>query len=247
VTAASRSGSPPFDWAEPATWPPVVDGATSMFLMAPDGVAVDEDFVAVAVAVAVATGVRRIVLLSSLGIEEMRDERLLAAERVVAQSDADYTIVRSDWFDQNFSEGFLQPAVLGGSVAIPVGDHRFAFTHCDDLAEVVAACLTTHRASGQTLSATGPRAMGFAAATQIIAEASGRPVVYRGEAHDYVEAMTGLGVPEEQARADADAFEALRLSPDSEPNSVIADLAGHEPRSLETFAAEAARDGAWAG
>jgi len=243
VVAASRSGSPPFDWAEPAGWPPVVAGATSMFLMAPDGVAVDAEFVVAAVD----AGVRRIVLLSSLGIEEMRDERLLAAERVVEQSGADYTIVRSDWFDQNFSEGFLQPAVLGGSVAIPVGDHRFAFTHCDDLAEVVAACLTTHPSTGQTLSVTGPRAMGFAAATQIIAEASGRSIVYRGEAHDFVEAMTGLGVPEEQARADAEAFEALRMSPDSEPNSVIADLAGHEPRSLEGFAARAAREGAWAG
>jgi uncharacterized protein YbjT (DUF2867 family) len=243
VFPASRGGSPPFDWAEPATWPPVVAGATSMFLMAPDGVAVDEEFVAVAVD----AGMRRIVLLSSLGIEEMRDERLLAAERVVAQSGADYTVVRSDWFDQNFSEGFLQPAVLGGSVAIPVGDHRFAFTHCDDLAEVIAASLTTHPATGETLSASGPRAMDFAAATRIIAEASGRPVVFRGGAQDYIEAMTGFGVPEGQARADADAFEALRVSPDSEPTSVIADLTGHEPRSLESFAAEAARHGAWAG
>jgi hypothetical protein len=50
--------------------------------MAPDGIAVDPEFLAVATD----AGVHRLVLLSSKGIEVMGDQRLMAAERAVKES-----------------------------------------------------------------------------------------------------------------------------------------------------------------
>jgi uncharacterized protein YbjT (DUF2867 family) len=80
------------------------------------------------VRLAVDRGVRRIVLLSSRGIEVMGDERPMAAERTVRESGVEWTIVRPDWFNQNFDEGFFRPAVLAGELALPLGDHRQAFS-----------------------------------------------------------------------------------------------------------------------
>ncbi|TDD64655.1 hypothetical protein E1262_27540 [Jiangella aurantiaca] len=80
VRAASRHGDVPFDWSAPEMWEPALDGADRLHLMAPDGVPVDPAFVALAVE----SGVRRIVLLSSRGVEAMGDQRLLDAEATCA-------------------------------------------------------------------------------------------------------------------------------------------------------------------
>jgi uncharacterized protein YbjT (DUF2867 family) len=77
VRPASRSGATRFDSSSPDTWEPALAGVGAVYLMAPDGVPVDPRFVTLAVD----GGVRRIVLLSSGAVEEMGDDRLLAAER----------------------------------------------------------------------------------------------------------------------------------------------------------------------
>jgi uncharacterized protein YbjT (DUF2867 family) len=246
VVSAARGvqpgpGSVRFDWVDASTWPAAVDSVDHLFLMAPDGVPVADDFVALAVE----RGVRRIVLLSSRGIETMGDERLLAAERVVKASGAEWTIVRPDWYDQNFSEGVLRDAVLSGVVALPVGGYRAAFTDCSDVAAVAAEALRSGAYAGQTLSLGGPRALGFSEAADIVADASGLPVVFRGDEQDYIDAMVGLGVPVEQVHAEVAAFAALRESGDSDPGDVVERVTGREPISFERFAAEAAAVGAW--
>jgi uncharacterized protein YbjT (DUF2867 family) len=111
VRAASRSGAVRFDWSDPATWEAAVAGTARMYLMAPHELPVDPSFVRFAVD----HGVRHIVLLSSRGIEAMGDERLLAAERTVREAGADWTILRPDWFNQNFDGGFFGPAVRRAS------------------------------------------------------------------------------------------------------------------------------------
>jgi uncharacterized protein YbjT (DUF2867 family) len=110
VRAASRSGLPRFDWTDPSTWEPVLDRVTRLYLLAPDGVPVAPQFVSLAVA----SGVQRIVLQSSGGIELMGDERLLAAERTVRGSGARWTILRPSWFNQNFDETVLPRRRAGG-------------------------------------------------------------------------------------------------------------------------------------
>lgn len=152
VRAASRHGETRFDWSDPTTWDAAVTGVTRIYLMAPHELPIDPRFVRRAVE----HGVRHIALLSSRGIEAMGDERLMAAERAVRGSGVDWTILRPDWFDQNFDEGFLQPAVMAGGFALPVGETGFAHVDADDIAAVAAAVLTTDGHAGQSYELTGP-------------------------------------------------------------------------------------------
>ncbi len=116
-------------------------------------------------------------LLSSDAVEAMGDERLLAAERVVRGSGVpSWTILRPQWFNQNFDEGFFQPAIMAGSLAVPVGDARQAFVDADDIAAVAAAALTGDGHAGRVYTVTGPRALSFAEAVAVIASAAGRAV-----------------------------------------------------------------------
>jgi uncharacterized protein YbjT (DUF2867 family) len=240
VRAASRHGEVRFEWADPTTWDAAVTGATRMYLMAPHELPIDPLFVERAVK----QGVRHIVLLSSRGIEEMGDDRLLAAERSVRESGADWTILRPDWFDQNFDEGFLQPAVQAGGFALPVGDTRFACIDADDIAAVAAAVLTGGGHAGQSYELTGPDALSFAEAVRIISEASGRPIRFAGSDDDYLAQEAGLGMPEEQTRQTIAGFAALGDQP---PTDAVRRIAGRPPKSFRAFAAEAAARGAWDG
>ncbi|MEO3750618.1 NAD(P)H-binding protein [Streptomyces sp. B6B3] len=241
VRHASRRGSFRFDWTVRDTWEPATAGADAMYLMAPHELPVDPEFVRRAVE----QGVRRIVLLSSRGIEVMGDERLLAAERTVRDSGVEWTIVRPDWFDQNFDEGFFQPAVMSGELALPLGDARMAFVDADDIAAVAATALTEDGHAGRSYEVTGPRALSFEEALAVITRESGRPVRYRGGDADYRAAQSSFGIPRDQTEAELAAFTALREAGDGEPTDTVREVTGRPPVPFETYAARAAAHGAW--
>src|SRR5215218_5959595 len=104
VRVGSRSGEPPFDWEDRSTWAPALDGVASAYvsyypdIATPGAVEKVRSFAEIALE----HGVRRLVLLSGRGEEEAQ-----RAEQAVQETGADWTILRSAWFMQNFSEDFL--------------------------------------------------------------------------------------------------------------------------------------------
>src|SRR5262245_43499897 len=100
VRIASRSGSPPFEWTDRSTWPAVVRGVVSRYVAYHPDLAVPgaADDIAGLAKLAVDSGVRKIVLLSGRG-----EEQVLPSERAVRESGAAFTILRAAWFAQNFS------------------------------------------------------------------------------------------------------------------------------------------------
>src|SRR5215831_7211964 len=116
VRVGSRSGVPSFDWNDEASWRPVFHDVQSAYVtyysdLAFPGAA---DAVRSFAKTAVESGVRKLVLLSGRG-----EEGAQRGEQAIRDSGADWTVVRSSWFCQNFSENFLLDAVLSGEVAFP--------------------------------------------------------------------------------------------------------------------------------
>lgn len=241
VRAASRRGPVRFDWAAPDTWGPALAGARGLYLMAPDGVAVDPALVSLAVA----SGVRTIVLLSSAAVEEMGDVRLLDAERAVQESGVDWTVLRPSWFDQVFDEGPFRPAVLAGRLVLPVGDVRSAFVDAGDIGSAAAAALTAPGHAGRTYELRGPHALSFTEAVAVVSRASGRQVSFCGEADDYVQEQLDAGRPREEALAEVAAFSALRARGDDEPAGPRCPVSGRPLTTFERYARGAAARGAW--
>ena len=115
----SRSGEPPFDWEERATWVPALNGVGSVYLTYYPDLAVPGAVEAVAsfAEQAVQSGILRLALLSGRG--EPEAER---AEQAVRESGAELTILRSTWFMQNFSEDYMLEHVLSSEIRLPAGD-----------------------------------------------------------------------------------------------------------------------------
>ena len=141
----SRSGRPPFDWADRSTWAPVLEGVGSAYLSYYPDLAVPgaTDTVGSFAELAVRSGVRRLVLLAGRGEPEAEE-----AEDAVRASGAELTIARSTWLAQNFSEDYIAEEVRSGEVALPARDVPEPFVDADDIADVAVAALTDDRHIG---------------------------------------------------------------------------------------------------
>jgi uncharacterized protein YbjT (DUF2867 family) len=174
VRMGSRTGTPPFEWSDPGTWAPAVRDVRSVYVtyfpdLALPGAA---DAVGSFAELAVRSGVRRLVLLSGRG-----EEGALLGERAVQAAGVDWTILRSTWFNQNFSEGAFVDQVRSGEVALPAGAVKEPFVDAEDIADVAVAALTEDRHAGQVYELTGPRLLTFDEAVAEIAAASRREIL----------------------------------------------------------------------
>ena len=91
-------------------------------------------------------------------------------------SGAEWTIVRSSWFSQNFSESYLLESIMSGDVALPVEDVGEPFVDAEDIADVAVAALIGDGHLGQVYELTGPRLLTFAEAIAEIADSTGRHI-----------------------------------------------------------------------
>jgi uncharacterized protein YbjT (DUF2867 family) len=241
--AGSRSGEPPFDWDDRTTWEPALRDVGAVYISYFPDLAVPgaADKVGAFAELAVARGVRRLVLLSGRGEEEA--ER---AERMVQAAGADWTIVRSTWFSQNFSEGYMIDGILAGELALPVADMREPFVDADDIADVAVAALTEDGHAGQVYELTGPRLLTFAEAVGEIAAATGRDVRFVSLAMDeFATALAEQDVPPDFVWLLTYLFTEVMDGRNASLADGVQRALGREPRDFRDYARETAAAGIW--
>jgi len=243
VRVGSRAGEPPFDWEDRSTWAPALDGATSAYMSFYPDLAVPgaAETVGGFAEQAVASGTRRLVLLSGRG-----EEGAKRAERAVQESGAEWTVVRCSWFDQNFSESFFLEPVLAGEVALPADDVVEPFVDADDIADVAVAALAEDGHAGRLYELTGPRLLRFDEAVGEIARASGRPIRYLPvPIEPWKAAMAEAGVPDDVVSLLGYLFTEVLDGRNAHLADGVQRALGREPRDFADFAADAARAGVW--
>ncbi len=248
-TASRTGGDTPFDLDDPTTWAQALDGVAAVYVVEPNlRSGVDRQArMPRFVAEAVAAGVQRLVLLSAHGVGHADDGHpLKAAEQAVRGSGIDWTILRPDWFSQNFSESFLLPGILDGSLSLPTGDRRTPFVDAEDIAEVAAAALTEDRHSGQIYQLTGPRAISFGEAADLISEATGRTIRHVDVAAEvFVGRRVADGVPADVARLLSGLLVAIRDGRGAAVSDGVERALGRPARRFEDYVAKTAAAGHW--
>lgn len=243
VRIGSRSANPPFDWEDDSTWPAAVHGVRAAYVAYYPDLAIPgaAEAVGAFAELAVAAGVEQLVLLSGRGEEGAR-----RGEEAVRASGASWTIVRSSWFSQNFSEDYLLEPVLSGEIALPAGDVAEPFVDADDIAEVAVAALCDRRHAGQVYEVTGPRLLTFADAAAEVAAASGREVTYVAVTpQEYAAGAAEHGVPEELVGALSDLFAEVLDGRNAYVSDGVDRALGRPARDFTEYARAAALTGAW--
>jgi uncharacterized protein YbjT (DUF2867 family) len=246
VRAASRTGRPGymhFDWEKPETWEPAVQGIDAVYLIGPELVEDPSQGVAAFLDIAHKAGVKRVVALSSLGVtfpQEPSESGRLKAEAAVMRSDLEWTILRPSGFHQNFTEGFFAPGVQAGLVRTATASGKVAFVDANDIASVAAIGLMDKGHDGQVYALTGPHALSFAEAVDIIGQATGRAVGYSAlSEEEFRSLMLGFGLPPSFADVVVRDQIAIRDGFATEFTDVVERVTGRPPVSFSEFAAEA--------
>ncbi|MBV2361955.1 NAD(P)H-binding protein [Streptomonospora nanhaiensis] len=245
VRAASRSGEVRFDWTAPATWGPALEGATAVYLVAPE----DPAPVAPFVDQATEAGVRRFVVLSGRGMDKVGEAfgaGMAAAEAAVASSGAEWTVLAANNFAQNFTEDLWYAPVMAGRLALAVGAVPEPFVDVGDVAEVAVAVLTSDGHAGRRYELSGPRGLTFAEAVRTVARASGRAVDYvELTPEEYRAELAAEGMPPEGVEAFDALYALLREGDLAEPADGVRRVLGREATDFTAWATRVASEGAW--
>ncbi|WP_330271990.1 NAD(P)H-binding protein [Lentzea sp. NBC_00516] len=246
VTAVSRHASAVpdgvqhlvADLADPKTLEPALAGAKALFLLLSGDLHAAGANPADVIVQAADSGVRRIVLLSTLGVvtRPFGTTRIamLELEDVLRNSGVDWSILRPGGFATN-ALWWAESVRAQRTVAAPFGDVGVPIIDPADIADVAAACLLDDRHAGAAYELTGPEVITPREQSEAIAAALGEPVRFheltRAEAKAGMEQM----MPGELADDTLDILSSptqheLRVSPD------VQEVLGRAPRTFAEWA-----------
>ncbi|ONI85908.1 NAD(P)-dependent oxidoreductase [Actinosynnema sp. ALI-1.44] len=236
VRVATRRSGTRFDWSDQDTWAAAVEGASTVYLVAP----YEPESAAIFVKQAVEAGVRRFVALSGRDVDRFPAEYfqgMAAGERAVRDSGVEWTILRPNNFNQNFDDPDIWLAPLrDGRLALPIGDTPEPFIDARDIAAVAAVALTEDGHHEQVYTLSGPQALTFGAVVDTIAKASGRSIRYEElTPEQYRDELLAQGAPEEAAAEINAMFTEMRGGLYAEPRDGVQRVLGRDPIDFDSY------------
>ncbi|MEU4037492.1 NAD(P)H-binding protein [Streptomyces collinus] len=245
VTAVARRISPgdvppgvrtvAADLGRPAGLAPALEGATALFLLVagddPEGILKQ----------AAATGVRKVVLLSSQAVGTRPHSYAHAAgfEAAVARSGLRFTVLRSGGMASN-ALAWAEPVRRHRTAAAPFADVALPFVDPADVAEVAAAVLRQDGHDGVTYTLTGPEATTPRQRAAALADALGEPVAFVEQTREEARAQLARFMPD----AVVEGTLAVLGEPTDAERAVSDDVRRVLGRPATPFAAWAARNAA---
>lgn len=225
-----------FDWDDPTTWRPATEGVETVYLVKPP---IDPEPPVRAFFEAV-PWVGRVILLSELGRERKpASDPERAVELIVAEQGRRATILRPNWFFENFGPGGgWGPAIREtGEIRLPTGDTPLAWVGIEDVVDVAVTALLGEDLGEVDLSGSQPLTVSELAAA--IERVSGREVRHDDPSlEEYRAELVDAGADPMRIAylmdlvTDAATGEFARTSDD------IEDILGRPPRLFEDYLAE---------
>ncbi|MCO6003976.1 NAD(P)H-binding protein [Actinoallomurus purpureus] len=227
------------DLDDPATLTPAFDGVDRLFLLTPG---IGTAHTAHAVAAAQATGVGRIVHLSSFNVlgdpmpamGRWHHER----EEMIRASGIPATFLRPGGFMTNALD-WLPTIHEEGFVLDPVGPGRYAPIDPADIAAVAALALTEDGHQGKEYVLTGEETFTFAEQVQVLSQEIGRPIEVREATapDEAVRARFPGGAPPALADAIIEGFTLMRADTTGFRTDTVRRLLGRAPRTFADWCA----------
>ncbi|MFD4114962.1 SDR family oxidoreductase [Streptomyces niveus] len=227
------------DLAEPAGLKPALDGAKALFLLLSGDLHATGAAPADIIGEAASAGVRRVVLLSTLGVvtRPFGQTRMAmrALEDTLRESGLEWAILRPGGFASN-ALWWAESVRARQVVAAPFGDTGVPVIDPADIAAVAAACLLEDRHTGGAYELTGPEVITPRRQTEAIAAALGTPVRFHQLTREEAKAAMSRSMPAELADDTLDILGSpspaeSRVSPDVER------ILGRAPRPFADWAA----------
>jgi uncharacterized protein YbjT (DUF2867 family) len=189
----------PFDFADEAKVRAALVGVEALYLASPGDARAEP--VKRVIDLAKEAGVERIVRLSAMGVEHSANP-LREVEQHLEASGLQYTLLRPNWFMQNYSTSNAESIRTQGTFYEPSEDGKTGFIDARDIAAVAAKAMTEHGHHAQAYALTGGRAYDRYEVAAAISQATGKAVTYQPVSEaQFQEGMTTAGVPKATSRS----------------------------------------------
>jgi uncharacterized protein YbjT (DUF2867 family) len=227
-----------FDWHRDETYRPCVDGADVLYLIAPEGMPGMPERAHRLIEEAVVAGVKHVVFLSAMGVQDRADLPLRRVERSVMMLAGDWTLLRPNWFMQNFSSGLFRASIAErDEIVAPAGGAAISFIDVRDIAACAATVLTDLATSNhRTYTLTGSVALSFREAAEILTAATGRWIRYHALDPEDPRLLAKMGIPGRRTEPVRALFDRVRAGLEGKVNTDVATLLGRPPITFPAFA-----------
>lgn len=228
------------NYADPSTIAPALEGISALVLMAPPLEANAPALLSPVILAAKNAHVAHMVLISAFGVNHNEQAPMRILEHLVIDSGVPYTILRPNFFMENFSAGFLASSVREQhAIDLAAADGKTSFISVEDIAAAVTAAFT-HSLSGKEFDLTGPAALDHAEVAKIISTASGNTVVYHALTEEQMlEGARAQGMPEPILAYLGTLYSVVRAGYAAGISHDVETITGRKPITFEAFARSA--------
>lgn len=248
VKAATRKGSKvagaesvAFDLTAPEGLDAALQGVDRLYLMVPGSYLKVVELTAPVIKAAAARKIK-VVMQSVFGVDADDKIPYRQVELALIKSGTPYVILRPNWFADNFHTYWIH-GVKSGTIAVPAAQGKSSFIDVRDIAASAAAALTSSKFDGKDFNLTGPAALGYGEAAEILSKVTGRKIAYQPiDDATFIKGLTGAGVPQDYADFLASIFYPVREGWTAAVSPSVKELTGREPRSLQTYADDHAKE-----
>ncbi len=227
-----------FDFDDPTTYCPALDGIKKLFLIA---LPLDPEapvMLAPVIQAAKQAGVEQIVFTSAYGVDQNEEAPLRKVERLLEASALGHTVLRPNFFMDNFSSGFIAPMIQGADgIFVAAEDARTSFIAISDIAAVAVAALTEEGHEGKAYNLTGPEGLDHSAVAATISAVSGRNITYQPISEtDMRQGALENGLPEPNVEYLSVLYQATRAGYQAATTSDVEQVLGRPALSFAEFA-----------
>lgn len=226
-----------FDWMDASSYTPALEQVKDIYLVAPVGVLDPAPYVLPFLKEAKRLGVKRVVMQSASVVSE--NGPVFGALHQAVREFPEWTVLRPSYFMQNFINVQHQMSIQNeGRIVTASGEGKLGFIDADDIAETAVHALTDAVPHQTHHILTGPEALSYAEAAEIIGAAAGRRVKHVSISRSELQnRMTAAGLPADYASFMAGLDEAISHGAEHRVTDTVNRVTGKEPRSLLKFAA----------
>ena len=168
-----------FDFAKPETVEATFQGVEKMFLMRPPPITDVKRYMFPAIDAAKRAGVKHVVFLSLIGIENVTFVPHYKVEQYLKQVSLQATFLRCSFFMQNLNTSHRQEIKERSEIFVPVGKAKTSFIDVRDIGTVAAVALMEEGHADKCYDLTGCEGLDYWKVAAIMSEVLGRTITYR--------------------------------------------------------------------
>ncbi len=239
ASVAAVEGAPAvhFDFRDPSTFGPALEGTTKVFLMRPPAIAdVDATLIPFFNAARKAN-LRQIVFLSLIGVDKNKRIPHYAVEQAIIPSAIPYTFVRPGFFMQNATQAYRDDIRFDNRIYVAAGKGKLGFIDVADIGAVAAKAMREEGHENKAYSITGPEAITHFEVAEMISTAVGRTITYANPSNsDYKKHLFRMGYPADYVEVMGGIYFPVRMGWAGGLTDEFEQIMGRKPHNFADFA-----------